>query len=155
MGGPVRDQYHDDLDAITASLVDITRLAGRAINQATQALLDADLQAAESVISGDTAIDDYAWLAGKDDPATIAYLKAENAYTEELTAGLTPLRDRIFGEIKGRTKETDLSVPVRKGGWWHYGRTVEGKQYQVHCRRRVQQILPNFMVLFPFYPHCR
>jgi phosphate transport system protein len=53
----VRDQYHDDLDAITGSLVDITRLAGSAINNATQALLEADLQAAESVISGDTAID--------------------------------------------------------------------------------------------------
>jgi phosphate transport system protein len=54
----VRDQYHEDLDAITASLVDITRLAGSAINDATQALLDSDLQAAESVISGDTAIDE-------------------------------------------------------------------------------------------------
>jgi phosphate transport system protein len=53
----VRDQYHDELDAITASLVDITRLAGSAINRATQALLDADLQAAEAVISGDAAID--------------------------------------------------------------------------------------------------
>ena len=54
----MRDQYHEDLDAITASLIDITRLAGSAINRATQALLDADLQAAESVISGDAAIDD-------------------------------------------------------------------------------------------------
>jgi phosphate transport system protein len=53
----MRDQYHEDLDAITASLVDITRLAASAINSATQALLDGDLQAAESVISGDAAID--------------------------------------------------------------------------------------------------
>jgi phosphate transport system protein len=54
----VRDQYHEDLDAITTSLVDITRLAGSAINHATEALLDADLQAAESVITGDLAIDE-------------------------------------------------------------------------------------------------
>jgi phosphate transport system protein len=53
----VRDQYHDELEAITTSLVDITRLAGSAINRATTALLEADLQAAESVISGDAAID--------------------------------------------------------------------------------------------------
>jgi phosphate transport system protein len=53
----VRDQYHDELDAITQSLVDITRLAGSAINRATTALLEADLQAAEAVISGDAAID--------------------------------------------------------------------------------------------------
>jgi phosphate transport system protein len=54
----VRDQYHEDLEAITSSLVDITRLTGSAINHATQALLDADLQAAESVITGDLAIDE-------------------------------------------------------------------------------------------------
>jgi phosphate transport system protein len=53
----VRDQYHEELDAITDSLVDITRLAGSAINRATTALLEADLQAAEGVISGDAAID--------------------------------------------------------------------------------------------------
>ena len=45
----MRDQYHEDLDAITHSLVEITRLAGSAINRATQALLDADLQAAEKL----------------------------------------------------------------------------------------------------------
>jgi phosphate transport system protein len=54
----VRDQYHEDLDAITTSLVEITHLAGSAINHATQALLDADLTAAEGVITGDAAIDE-------------------------------------------------------------------------------------------------
>jgi oligopeptidase B len=87
---------------------------------------------------GDTVIDEYAWLADKADPDTIGYLKAENAYAEAATAGLTQLRDRIFAEIKARTQESDLSVPVRKGGWWHYSRTVEGKQYAVHCRREVR-----------------
>jgi phosphate transport system protein len=53
----VRDAYHEELEGITASLVEITRMAGTAINRATQALLDADLQSAESVISGDGAID--------------------------------------------------------------------------------------------------
>jgi oligopeptidase B len=93
---------------------------------------------------GDTVIDEYAWLADKDDPETIAYLKAENAYTDALTGGLTPLRETIFGEIKARTQESDLSVPVRKGGWWHYSRTVAGQQYQVHCRRAVQpgEVIP-------------
>src|SRR5215470_14365939 len=93
---------------------------------------------------GDTVVDEYAWLADKDDPDTIDYLKAENAYTEAATAGLAPLRDRIFAEIKARTQESDLSVPVRKGGWWHYSRTVEGKQYAVHCRRAVRpgEVIP-------------
>src|SRR5215468_2948429 len=83
---------------------------------------------------GDTVVDEYAWLADKDNPETIAYLEAENAYTAAITAGQAGLREEIFAEIKGRTKETDLSVPTRKGRWWYYSRTVEGKQYSVHCR---------------------
>jgi oligopeptidase B len=87
---------------------------------------------------GDTVTDPYAWLADKDDPGTIAFLNAENDYTEALTAGEEDLRGAIFGEIKGRTQETDLSVPARKGRWWYYGRTVEGQQYGLQCRRAVQ-----------------
>ncbi len=92
----------------------------------------------ERTYHGDTVIDEYAWLAAKDDPDTIAYLKAENAYTEAATVGLAGLRDQIFAEIKARTQESDLSVPVRRGGWWHYARTVEGQQYAVYCRREVR-----------------
>ncbi|NJC69064.1 S9 family peptidase [Planosporangium thailandense] len=91
----------------------------------------------ERVHHGDTVIDEYAWLQNKDDPETIAYLQAENAYTEEATAHLGALRDALFNEIKSRTKETDLSVPTRKGGFWYYTRTVEGKQYGIQCRRAV------------------
>ncbi len=92
---------------------------------------------AERTHHGDTVVDDYAWLQDKDDPDTIAYLKAENAYTEEATAHLAELRDTMFSEIKTRTQETDLSVPTRKGGFWYYTRTVEGKQYGLQCRRAV------------------
>jgi oligopeptidase B len=92
----------------------------------------------ERTYHGDTVVDDYAWLADKDNPDTIAYLEAQNSYTEALTAGQAGLRDEIFGEIKGRTKETDLSVPTRRRGWWYYSRTVEGQQYAVHCRRAVR-----------------
>jgi oligopeptidase B len=93
---------------------------------------------AERIHHGDTFTDEYAWLADKDDAETIAYLEAENAYAEAATAGQAALREAIFGEIKARTKETDLSVPTRKGGWWYYARTLAGKQYAVHCRRSVR-----------------
>jgi len=83
---------------------------------------------------GDLAVDDYAWLASKDNPETIAYLEAENAYLAAVTGGQGGLRETIFGEIKARTQETDLTVPVRKGGWWYYTRTAEGQQYPVRCR---------------------
>ncbi|MGC4877460.1 S9 family peptidase [Micromonospora sp. DT43] len=87
---------------------------------------------------GDTVVDEYAWLAAKDDPETIAYLTAENAYTEERTAHLAALRADLFEETRQRTRETDLSVPNRKGGHWYYTRTIEGQQYGVHCRRAVR-----------------
>ncbi len=87
---------------------------------------------------GDTVIDEFAWLAQKDNPDTIAYLEAENAWTERSTAHLAELRDKVFGEIKSRTQETDLSVPSRKGAYWYYTRTEEGKQYGIHCRVAVR-----------------
>src|ERR1039457_7420413 len=93
---------------------------------------------AERTHHGDTVIDEYAWLADKKNPQTIEFLEAQNAYTEELTAGQAELRETIFGEIKARTQETDLSVPSRKGDWWYYTRTQEGRQYPVFCRRAVR-----------------
>ncbi|GAA0521880.1 protease [Paractinoplanes deccanensis] len=92
----------------------------------------------ERTFHGDTVTDEYAWLLDKDDPETIAYLEAENAWTDKATAHLAGLRDTLFQEIKSRTKETDLTVPSRKGGYWYYTRTVEGKQYGIHCRVAVR-----------------
>lgn len=83
---------------------------------------------------GDSFEDPYEWFRAKDDATVIAHLEAENAYTEARTEHLAGLRERIFEEIKGRTLETDLSVPSRHGGWWYYGRTIEGKQYGIQCR---------------------
>lgn len=83
---------------------------------------------------GQVRVDHYDWLREKDDPAVTAYLEAENAYTEERTAHLAGLRQAIFDEIKGRTLETDLSVPTRNRGYWYYSRSFEGKEYGASCR---------------------
>jgi oligopeptidase B len=88
---------------------------------------------------GDVFVDPYEWLRDKDDPEVISYLEAENAYTEAQTAQLSELSDAVFGEIKARTKETDLSVPSytsHPGGsaYWYYVRTVEGSEYPIYCR---------------------
>jgi phosphate transport system protein len=53
----MRDTFHDELDQIGTSLVEMTRLVGSAMNRATTALLDADLTLAETVISGDEVVD--------------------------------------------------------------------------------------------------
>lgn len=83
---------------------------------------------------GDVFVDHYEWMRDKSDPEVISYLEAENSYVESQTEVLAPLRQKIFDEIKARTKETDLSVPTRRGNWWYYGRSFEGKQYGVQCR---------------------
>ena len=85
-------------------------------------------------VHGDTVSDDLAWMADRDDPEFRAYLEAENAYAAARTSGVAPLVEEIFDEIKRRTKETDLSVPIRHGEWWYYSRTVEGEQYAVSGR---------------------
>jgi oligopeptidase B len=79
-------------------------------------------------------VDDWLWLRDRDDPEVLDLLRAENAYTAAASAHLEALHERLFGEIKGRIVETDLSVPVRKDGWWYYTRTVEGSDYAIHCR---------------------
>ncbi|MFE3189035.1 S9 family peptidase [Nocardia sp. NPDC059240] len=88
----------------------------------------------ERVHHGDVFIDEYEWLREKKDPEVIAYLEAENAYTEAQTEKLAPLREKIFEEIKSRIQQTDLSLPFRMNGYWYFIRTFEGKQYSVQCR---------------------
>lgn len=83
---------------------------------------------------GITFMDDYEWLRDKESPDTIAYLEAENTYTEKQTAHLKTLEENLFQELKGRIKETDMSVPVRQGNYWYYSRTEEGKSYGCACR---------------------
>ncbi|HZA03256.1 MAG TPA: S9 family peptidase [Propionibacteriaceae bacterium] len=88
---------------------------------------------------GDEFVDPYEWLRDKEDADVLGYLKAENEYTEALTATNKSLVDAVFSEIKARTKETDLTVPnyaTHSGGqaYWYYTRTVEGSEYAIYCR---------------------
>ena len=53
----MRDAFHDDLDAIGLSLVEMSQLANLAMARATKAILEADLAVAEEVISEDERID--------------------------------------------------------------------------------------------------
>jgi oligopeptidase B len=87
------------------------------------------------VAHGDERQDPWYWLHEREDPEVLAYLQAENAYTDEVLAPLGPLKDELFEEMKARIKETDMSVPTRRGPWWYYTRTEEGKDYAIHCRR--------------------
>jgi oligopeptidase B len=86
-------------------------------------------------LHGEIREDDYFWLRDKDDPLVAAHLAAENAYADAAMAGTGALQERLYKEMLARIKETDLSVPYRKGRYWYYARTEEGKQYPILCRR--------------------
>lgn len=53
----MRDSYHDQLDAEVVALVGLTETVADAVRRATRALLTADLELAEQVISDDSIVD--------------------------------------------------------------------------------------------------
>jgi oligopeptidase B len=90
----------------------------------------------EHLLHGDRRIDHYAWLREKQSPEVIAYLNAENAYTDAVMGGTEGFQENLYREMLGRILQTDLSVPYRLRGYLYFTRTEEGKQYPIHCRRR-------------------
>ncbi|MEO1652154.1 MAG: hypothetical protein AAFU64_01310 [Bacteroidota bacterium] len=86
---------------------------------------------------GHTRIDDYYWLNQREDPEVIAYLEAENAYTATQMQDTEALQEKLFEEIKGRIKQSDMSVPYRYNGYSYYVRFKEGQEYPIYCRARL------------------
>ncbi|WP_371230100.1 S9 family peptidase [Pseudomonas sp. QE6] len=82
----------------------------------------------------EAAADPYAWLENRDAEDVLDYLKAENAYLEDQLLPQTKLRETLFQEIKGRIRETDLSLPTPWGPWLYYQRTTAGDEYPRHYR---------------------
>jgi oligopeptidase B len=90
-------------------------------------------------INGDRLVDNYFWLREKANPAVIAHLEAENAYTDAVMKPTVALQDKLYTEILSHIKQTDSNVPYRWGNHFYYTRTVEGKQYPIYCRKQGSQ----------------
>jgi oligopeptidase B len=99
------------------------------------------------VTHGDTRIDNYFWMrlsdkqknAEKPDAQTqkvLDYLNAENAYREKMMAHTDTFQNRLFEEIKGRIKQTDMSVPYKENGYFYITRYEEGKEYPIFSRKK-------------------
>ncbi|MBI2402174.1 MAG: S9 family peptidase, partial [Gemmatimonadetes bacterium] len=84
---------------------------------------------------GHVRLDPFYWLRERDNPAVRKYLRAENAHLDAVLAHTKPLKERLFEEIKGRIKQTDMSVPYRRGPSLYYTRTEDGREYPIYCRR--------------------
>ncbi|MCF7796555.1 MAG: S9 family peptidase [Lentisphaeria bacterium] len=85
---------------------------------------------------GDVRTDYYYWLRDRENPVVITYLEAENKYARKMMAPTEKLQELLFQELKGRIKEDDQSVPVRKGEYYYYSRDEAGKQYSIFCRKK-------------------
>jgi Protease II len=99
---------------------------------------------------GEQVADYYAWMRDKHDPRLLAYLRAENEHTDQVTAPLADLRQAIFDDLAARTKQTDMSVPefVRHPGlgeFWYYARTTDGLDYPSYhrCPARSRDEIPD------------
>jgi oligopeptidase B len=90
----------------------------------------------EITTHGDVRVDEFAWMRDRENPETISYLEAENAYVESMMAHTEQLQQTLYDEMLGRIKQTDLSVPYRDGPFYYYSRTVEGLAYSIRCRKR-------------------
>jgi oligopeptidase B len=95
----------------------------------------ARLHPVEHVIHNDRRIDPYNWLREKENPEVIAYLNAENAYTDAILRDSEPFQEKLYQEMLGRIQQTDLSVPYRLRGYLYFTRTEEGRQYPIHARK--------------------
>lgn len=80
-------------------------------------------------------VDPYFWMNDREDPEVIAYLNAENNYTEAKLAHTETFQHQLFDEMKGRIKEDDSSVPYFKSGYFYYHRFVKGGEYPIYCRK--------------------
>ena len=78
--------------------------------------------------------DPYAWLQVRDRADVLDHLKAENAWQQAQLADQAELREQLFEEIKGRIRETDLSLASPWGPWLYYTRTTAGDEYPRHYR---------------------
>ena len=94
------------------------------------------------VVHGERRVDDYFWLREKTNPDTPAYLEAENAYAAAVMKPTEELQKRLYEELVGHLKETDVAPPVRQGAWWYYERTEKGKQYRILCRKAASAANP-------------
>ena len=88
---------------------------------------------------GHTRVDNYYWLKERENPEVVDYLKAENAYQEEMMKHTEPLQNQLFDEIIGRIRQDDMSVPVKHHGYWYYTRFEEGMEYPLYCRKLVKE----------------
>ena len=92
--------------------------------------------------------DDYSWIHQKNildvlkdkdklDPKVREYLVQENNYTEYHLRDTKDLQKNLFGEIKGRIKLDDESLPYRDHTYEYWTKTTVEGNYSIKLRRKI------------------
>jgi oligopeptidase B len=92
-------------------------------------------QETATTIHGHRLVDHYAWLREKTSPEVIAFLEQENAYTSAIMKPTAELQAKLYAEMVGHIKESDVSVPFRDKDYFYYSRTEQAAQYPIYCRK--------------------
>jgi oligopeptidase B len=101
----------------------------------------------ELSIHGDTRLDPFYWLNQREDPEVISYLQAENAYTDEMMSHLSGFKEKLYQEIIGRIRQTDMSVPYLDNGYYYFVRYEEGQEYPIYSRKKGSLDAPEEVML--------
>ena len=85
---------------------------------------------------GHARVDGYYWLRERDNPEVLQYLNDENEHAAKAMAHRAEFEEKLFEEIKGRFKQTDMSVPYKRDDYFYYTRYEQGKEYAIYARKR-------------------
>jgi len=108
-------------------------------------------QPLETTQLGITRSDNYAWMKDENWQAMMAdtsllsadiraHLERENSYSAQVMSELTPLKDAIFEEMKGRLKADASSVPSPDGSFAYNHRYRIGDQHGLYERSTIDPI---------------
>jgi oligopeptidase B len=104
-------------------------------------------QETATTIHGHRLVDHYAWLREKTSPEVIAFLEQENAYTKAVMQPTAELQAKLYAEMVGHIKESDISVPFRDKAYFYYSRTEQAAQYPIYCRKHGSLDAPEEIIL--------
>ncbi|MBM3420323.1 MAG: S9 family peptidase, partial [Bacteroidetes bacterium] len=99
---------------------------------------------------GDVRVDNYYWMrltdeqknAPEPDEQTrkvLDYLNSENEYKTAVLKHTEDLRETLFGELTGRIKKDDSTVPYLDNGYYYYTRFTEGREYPTYFRKKAEE----------------
>lgn len=88
------------------------------------------------VTHGDSVLQNYNWMREKNSPKVVNYLHEENRYADLKMKNSSILQKKIYEDMRSRMKENHVSRPKKKKGYYYYTKNVEGKDYQIYCRKK-------------------